>query len=643
MRAGGTLKLFVAACLLGVFVWLVETRVDDQERARLGKDRVFDVNSEDVTHFSISRNDFRIGFARKDGAWFLDWPVRARADAGNVERVLSALETLPSSEIITASERRKRGLDLDDYGLVEPRAKFVVTSRLREREVLVGDEAPLGNLVYVRHRAGDDVIAVPSELLDIAPEDVASMRDRNIMRGEVAAVSALEIETPASGFLRLVREDGVWFIKQPVATRADTAEVVAVLDALFGLTIDRFVWDPVLQSKDGQGGSYNIGSAPKATLDAYRLSQDEATLKARVWINGHGVGEELILGKQTPEDENYVYAKLRDNDSIFTVKKNAIQSLRVSVADLRSPRLFAMKASEVGRVALEEGGHRLVLERDGKTGWTITDPVNWPAETPKVSGYLNELLSLEAVEFVSATASNRALSGLDPPDYSVRLWREDRAEELAGDETRGGQGGGGDDPAISMDVGFSQSNVFVHVRGDTAICRLAPGSLTGAGADPADPLIYRSRVILAVTPASVRRINLEKGAEAQTVVRNEDGEWMPDPMVHQAGCAALKTAVAGILNVASNMVVEQFLIAAEDQPGKYGLDKPAAVLTLGLSGEEGIQKSLVIGGDAGETGSYAAIRGEDVVFVLSKETLGAVTNSITKHMVRSTETDEIVK
>ena len=68
-----------------------------------------------------------------------------------------------------------------------------------------------------------------------------------------------------------------------------------------------------------------------------------------------------------------------------------------------------------------------------------------------------------------------------------------------------------------------------------------------------------------------------------------------------------------------------------DDLSKYGLDKPVEVLTIGLSGGEGIRKSLMIGGEAASGGRYAVVQGQDVVFVLSEGIVG----KLTRHMIKA--------
>jgi hypothetical protein len=50
----------------------------------------------------------------------------------------------------------------------------------------------------------------------------------------------------------------------------------------------------------------------------------------------------------------------------------------------------------------------------------------------------------------------------------------------------------------------------------------------------------------------------------------------------------------------------------------FGLDQSAVRLTLGLSGDGGIQKTVIMGFRSRTDGIYAMVQGQDVVFVLEK-------------------------
>ena len=65
----------------------------------------------------------------------------------------------------------------------------------------------------------------------------------------------------------------------------------------------------------------------------------------------------------------------------------------------------------------------------------------------------------------------------------------------------------------------------------------------------------------------------------------------------------------------------------EDLAG-YGLDKPSAELSIGLSGDEGIRKTVIFGFVAGANGVYAMVRGRDGIYVLEKSHVSNLTGDL---------------
>jgi hypothetical protein len=58
----------------------------------------------------------------------------------------------------------------------------------------------------------------------------------------------------------------------------------------------------------------------------------------------------------------------------------------------------------------------------------------------------------------------------------------------------------------------------------------------------------------------------------------------------------------------------------------YGLAPPKVALTFGLTGEAGIQTSLLLGREAGPESVFAMIQGQDIVFTLESGTARALTS-----------------
>jgi hypothetical protein len=132
----------------------------------------------------------------------------------------------------------------------------------------------------------------------------------------------------------------------------------------------------------------------------------------------------------------------------------------------------------------------------------------------------------------------------------------------------------------------------------------------------AEPLGYRNRTMLSVLPEHVRRIELSLNGESQAVVRGEDGQWTVEEEDDRDARAPDGEAIQDVLFFVSNL---RALRAEEHQPADldgYGLERPAVSLTLGLSGGDGIRKTLLFGNRAEQGGRFAMVQGQDVVFVM---------------------------
>ena len=113
-----TFRLLVVACILVSAVWFAENRSGVGEPAGTGEKVLRpDTVSEVIRSLSVEHGEFAVDCARRGGKWFIDRPLRARADEGEISRILNVLELLRRDEIITAAERANRSLSLQDYGL----------------------------------------------------------------------------------------------------------------------------------------------------------------------------------------------------------------------------------------------------------------------------------------------------------------------------------------------------------------------------------------------------------------------------------------------------------------------------------------------------------------------------------------------
>jgi hypothetical protein len=133
--------------------------------------------------------------------------------------------------------------------------------------------------------------------------------------------------------------------------------------------------------------------------------------------------------------------------------------------------------------------------------------------------------------------------------------------------------------------------------------------------------------MLALYPASVKRISLLKNDKEQTVARNDAGMWAsPDGVAGKVD----DEAISDILFTLAHLRAIRIERHNPQNLSAFGLDAPAVVLTLGLTGSEAIQKSLIMGFRSKTDGIYAMVQGQDVVFVLDNRVVDRITGDLLK-------------
>jgi len=617
VKSGTTLRLLIAVCLLAGVIWYLDRRLISTDERRARASRVLVMAAEEVNYLKVEKDEFSVECGKTNGVWSILHPLNARASEGEIERILSVVERMPREDTITFAQMQARELSLTDYGLRQPRARFVLRDVQGRREVLVGDDAPLGESLYVAVSGMADVYRTDREIFDAVPDSVEALRDRSILRGDVFGTTRLEIQRPGGGFIQLTRTASVWFLQQPVSARADGARISGMLEALYALQVDEFVWDPV---PDAEGAAPGIQDDADARLAPYGFA-DETAVRITTWGNGHDIDKELVLGKQGGEAGNLVYAKRRGVPSIYLVSRSILDTFTVTVNDLRDRNVFKVAPEDVHYVCLQQGERRLVLHKEKQRGWLIVEPVQWKADDEVISELVQKLSRWRVSAFVDGVATNLAKQGLAPPFVTIELAdRSPPPDRGGGDAERAvGTAEAGKPPAadLPLQVGSApaeRANVFARFGGADSVFEIPGTAVRALGAAPSDPLYYRDRTMLAVPPASVKRMALLKGGKEQSVTLNETGTWVS---TSPATNRAVQAAVEDVIFFVSNLRALRVERHNPDNLAAYGLDRSGVTLTLGLSGEEGIQKSLLMGFRAKTDGIYAMVQGQDVVFVLA--------------------------
>jgi len=630
MSYRATLILLVVVGLLGGLLWMLQHSVEPTAHRLAQSGRVLDLDLMHVESLALQNGDDEMALVRRGPEWWLVRPVEARADEARIGQLLSASEALVRRETITREQREHRGLSLGDYGLDIPRTSVTYATPLGRRRLLIGNAARLGKHTYVRIDGESDVSLADADLRDAMPASIEAMRDRALMHGQAARVTRLEIERPGGGFVQLLRSAAGWVVQQPMREAAAPEQVNALLDALYAARMERFIWDPPPGRATVNADALPVVDAPAAPVESYGLAADMSPARVRIWEAGDDVGRELVFGKPVEAGSESVYAMFVDRGAVFTLPAALLAHFQLPVNDLRSRELVRLDPHRIRYLAVQQGDRKLALGHTDANGWSILEPIQWPADRETVVGVLRQLTGARIHAFIDAPATNPAVPLDDGATLRVTLdtvyapaaLPDGDAPDASGSDRADGTRGRCELVAVDDD---SNDLLTVTVSGRPGRYQVRRDALVFLPEATVLPLAFFDRTVLAVAPERVQRITVRDTSGEQILERDAEGVWR---VVQPAGGRPDAQALSEILFGVSNLRAER---VADQNPkllSRYGLDAAAQSLTIGLSGGEAIQKIILVGKPVGNSGRYAMIQGQDVVFVLHQATVDTLMRGV---------------
>ncbi len=593
-----TLWLFVGVILTGSFIWFFERGSETTQERLAQKGLALRIKPGDVEYLAITSGAVSVECRREDETWWIVSPLRARADGGAIDRILYGLQDLRRHAVVTASERRERGLSAADYGLDKPRGIFVYGDGRGMHTVMIGRDSPLGDNVYAAASVTGDVMAVERRIVDLLPESLAALRDRALVHAGRTEIQRFGIRRPA-GYLQVTRDEipTPWKIEQPIRGRANTLRVEELVDDLVGLRIAKFVADDV---KDAT--VYGLAEP------AYRLT---------LWRKDKGGPMILGVGRKVEGDEGLVYVKWEGNASIYAVTNRLLELLDTPLEKLRDHHLIAASPTMLTGLKITKGDQNLELLRTNGE-WMVVSPREMAADSNVVEHLLETWAGVTIREFIDEGVTNLEKYGLEQPAMVLEF-----------------EAGGATGRTVIVKIGSraaGKGRLPVRVEGESSVYIIDERAV---GKTSLDPLRYRDRRVLDVSVADVRGLELDRRGKRQSVRRNkaydsfepgEKGEWK-----------VLRAHLDEVMDNLCHLRASEYVAENPGDLGVYGLDKPRATLTVYLAPEAGIAKTLMIG-DRDEDRFYAMIRGGEVVFLLEKNVVDMLTADLYERGAVSEET-----
>ena len=570
-----TFILLLTVLLAGGAYWLLIGAPDRDERRVAGLGAL-QLRPERVQQLILEREEFHITARRVDDEWRIVAPVSARANAGEMDRILSSLRSLPRGAVITPRDLRESGLTRHDYGLERPSAFIEWSDELMRYRLLIGRASPLGDHLYVMFENGEDIFSVPVSLWDIWPESVVTLRDRILFHGDPRRAYRFEVRRPGSLLQVQQFEDGAWRIQQPAPALADSAAVRQWIDRAFEWRIAEFIADSI--------------SDPSV----YGL--DDAAIQVTIWTEGQPTGQSILVGNAIEANSDWVYARRRSGESVFAIPKTIMETATVRSHSLRDRTLVPVLGGRIQHVTIEAGTERVVLAKQAENDWLITAPKQAEADQSRVDELIDRWTTARIDRFVD-DPEVFADANVSTNDAFHIIFRIEDTDSSTGRErtTR---------LTLYQDDG---DGGYVWVRRDTepTIYQVTNELVEAA---VSNPLYYRHRQLFDFEPDDVLYV--------EQAVQDESWQWRRE----QDTAFPDHEAVLQLLQ----LHVEAFVEDGPDDWSSYGLDQPQATWTLGLTADAGIGRVLMLGDMLEDGRVFARTRGHELLFLLSADVAEAL-------------------
>jgi hypothetical protein len=383
-----------------------------------------------------------------------------------------------------------------------------------------------------------------ARLLDLKPDEVTRLE---ILSGEQTIV--------------LEKADDRWFMRQPLAVRADAGAVRSILSELEFAPRRR-----TLTEKD------------LADLPLAELGLDPAPLRATIEARGKPI--RLLIGAETPARDG-IYVRLDDRNDVVITATSLRERLDRRIDDLRDRDVLDISVAAVTRVEIKSDERVIELVRaPGITGfdapWTITRPLNAPADAQKANELVRNLSYLRVQQFVSENPADIHTHHLDDPQTEITVWT--------------GAAETGKTLLLSAPSDPDLTVVYAKLKGADSIFTL-PAHETAKFAFSVNDL--RDRRVLVFSQPNVNGIEITRGADKIILARDHDG---PDrwKITAPVAVAADEIRVNNLLNRLDELRVKEFVADVVTDLDQYGLATPAASVTL-LDRDNTVIAQLMIG------------------------------------------------
>lgn len=534
----------LAVALFAFIYWHERHTLSTEATAARRAQLLPDLAPNEVTSIEIIRTNQIIRVERKGDTWTLTLPVKYPAQRTSVESLLESLATTAQQTYLPAEEIMGKSGGFAAFGLEPATVTVVIQSGTRRTELRVGNQTVVGTQVYVQPVGTGGIAVSDATWLEKLPASANDWRDRSLLDLKGVTYDRISIRRPGVLPFDLARDPATrqWAITSPMSARADSLLIDHLVQALQDVRVMGFTSDQT-----------------NVDLEPYGLQPPSLELAF-----GQGTNDVAFLrfGKSPTNDVGQVYAWRSSHGNIVTASGEIPNALTLPLTRFRDPHLIALNSTNVYRLEVK-ADEAFALQKLTNGSWHITVPFVAPADAGLMADVMQNLTSLQIVEFVKDVVTDFASYGLAPATRTYVLL------------------GATNETLAQLEFGTNQvDKVYVRRTDENSVYAARLGDSLRL---PQAAYQLRDRKIWDFASSNVTSVTISQKGETRKIQRSATGGWVLAP--GSQGMVETVSFQETLLRL-GQLRAESWVARGEDQLTRYGFTEKDHKLTLELGNGE---------------------------------------------------------
>jgi Domain of unknown function (DUF4340) len=373
-NTGLMIAAVVLAVLSGVLYWS-NRHPASESTAKASIDtppKILTLKQEDISKIEIKKKGGEaLDLAKGDGGkWQITAPKPLGADQEAVSGLVSTVSSLNSERVVD-----DKPADLSQYGLAQPSLELDITTKdPQPQKLLLGDDTPAGNAVFVKLDGDPRVFTIASYNKSSLDKSASDLRDKRLLTLDFDKLSKVELATKKQD-IEFGRNKQEWQIVKPTPSRADNFQVEEIVRKL----------------RDAKMDTSSADADAKKAAAAFASGTQVATAK----VTDASSTQELQIRKSKGD----FYAKSSAVPGIYKVPNDVAQGLDKNVDDFRNKKLFDFGFEEPSKIELHDGAKAYFFTKGGQDWWSADSK---KLDSMTVQPVIDKLRELSASKLVDS-------------------------------------------------------------------------------------------------------------------------------------------------------------------------------------------------------------------------------------------------